>query len=154
MILVPTSRGLYEEDKKKAWTPVVSDLFRDSLEYVRKRLDDLRDLGVTSFTLAVVTYPPPNDTCPLHYPSLTQYHADRTYATYDLSKVFQLQESVSILVVEHIWDVVPVEMRSHDGLLVRVMVTLGDNWESTSIVGYAGAIRTVHGLRNEPFILK
>jgi len=129
-------------------------MFPDSIEYVRKQLDELRDLGVTSFTLAVVTYPSPDDYFPLHYPSSTVYRAERTYTDFDLRKVFRLQQSVSILVVEHIWDVVPDEMESNDALFVRVSVDLGADWESTKIVGYAGAIQIVYGLHNEPFVLK
>ncbi|NQW48776.1 MAG: hypothetical protein HQ464_13535 [Planctomycetes bacterium] len=129
-------------------------MFQDSLDYSRKQLDELRDLGVASFTLAVVPYPAPDDHFPLHYPSSTVYRAERTYTDFDLRKVFQLQQSVSVLVVEHIWDVVPDNMDSGDALLVRVRVDLGADWESTKIVGYAGAIQIMYGRHNEPFILK
>lgn len=150
----PTRDGLFEEDEEKAWTVAGDDMFQDSIEYVRRQLDELRELGVTSFTLGVVAYPAPDDSDPLHYPSSTVYRAERTYTDSDLRKVFQRQQSVSVLVVEHIWDVVPDEMDSGDALFVRVRVDLGEDWESTKIVGYAGAIQIMYGRHNEPFILK
>ena len=154
MIVAPTFQGLFDSDQEKACKPVASEAFQVSLDHVREQLDELRDLGVTSFALAVVAYPPGDGSCPLQYPSLTNYCGDRTYTVSDLSSVSRLQESITNLVLSHIWDVVPDRMRGGDALLVRVVVKLGDNWESTSIVGYAGAIRTMYGLRNEPFILK
>ena len=150
----PNRDGLLEGHEEKAWTVAGDDMFQDSIEYVRKQLDELRDLGVTSFTLAVVVYPAPDDSFPLHYPSSTVYRAERTYTTVDLRKVFQLQQSVSVLVVEHIWDVVPDNMDSGDALLVRVRANLGADWDSTKIVGYAGAMQIMYGSHNEPFILK
>jgi hypothetical protein len=152
--IAPTRDGLFEGHEEKAWTVAGGDMLQDSIEYVRRQLDELRDLGVTSFTLGVVVYPAPDDSYPLHYPSSTVYRAERTYTDVDLRKVFQLQRSVSVLVDEHIWDVVPDNMDSGDALLVRVRVDLGADWESTKIVGYAGAIQIMYGLHNEPFILK
>lgn len=154
MIKAPIFCGLFEGDQKKAWKPRVTDSFQCSLEHVREQLDALRDLGATSFRLAVVTYPPGNGSFPLQYPSLTNYRDGRTYTSADLAKVVQLQEEITKLVLSYIWDVVPGDMREGDALLVRVYVDLGDDWEATKIVGYAGALEIMYGLGNEPFILK
>lgn len=154
MIVAPTFQGLFDRDYEKAFKPAASNAFQVSLDHVREQLDELRDLGVNSFALAVVAYPPGDGSCPLQYPSLTNYRDGRTYTVADLYRVVRLQEAITVLVLSHIWDVVPEDMARGDALLVRVVVNLGDDWESTSIVGYAGAIRTVPGRRNEPFILK
>jgi hypothetical protein len=154
MILAPTSRGLFDGDVETAWKPLVTDSFQDALNHVRGRLDALREMGVTSFTLAVVTYPPDEDGCPLQYPSLTNYRDGRTYTAADLVRVVQLQEAITNLVLSHIWHVMPGDMREGDVLFVRVRVNLGHDWETTQIVGYAGALRGMYGLGNEPFILK
>lgn len=154
MILAPTSRGLFDGDVETAWKPFLTDSFQNALDHVREQLDALRDLGVASFTLAVVTYPPDEHGCPLQYPSLTNYRDGRTYTAADLARVVQLQEAITNLVLSHIWDVMPGDMREGDALFVRVHVNLGNDWERTQIVGYAGAFRTMYGLSNEPFILK
>ena len=150
-MLAPMRNGLFEGDEEKAWNADALDL---SVGPERDSLDKLRTLGVSYFTLAVVVYTPPDDTWPLQYPSLTGYSKDRTYSAEELSRIRVLQESITALVVESIWDVLPDEMRDGDAVLVRLRVDLGEGWESTKIVGYAGAIRIMYGLHNEPFILK
>jgi hypothetical protein len=45
-------------------------------------------------------------------------------------------------------------MQCGDGLFVRVAVDLGTDWQSTTIKGYAGVLKTQRDLRNVPFILK
>lgn len=151
---IPTCVELFEKHEKEVWMAPDDANFLDSIAYVRRQLDELRELGVTSFTLAVVADIQSDSSYPLHYPSSTVYRAERTYTASDLRKVFHLQQSVSELVSEHIGDVVPENMDSGDEVFVRVRVDLGDDWDSTKIFGYAGAIKIMWGMHNEPFILK
>ena len=69
-------------------------------------------------------------------------------------RISSLQESVTRLVLGEMWNVLPASMCDGDALFVRVSVNLGADWESTKIVGYAGAFQIMYGLHNEPFILK
>jgi hypothetical protein len=154
MFCVPHGGKLFEEDEAEAWTFSAEDVQHEAVRSVEGPMAELRDIGVTSLTLAVILETPPNDLFPLHYPSLTRYRDDRTYSSAQLDRVRTLQQTITVLVVEEIWGVVPDEMQCGDGLFVRVAVDLGTDWESTTIKGYAGVLKTQRDLRNVPFILK
>ena len=149
--IAPMFDGLFEGHEEKARTADDLDL---SVGPQRESLDKLRALGVTGFSLAIVMYPPSDSSYPLQYPSSTGYCMDRTYSGEELVRISSLQESVTRLVLGEMWNVLPASMCDGDALLVRVCVNLGADWESTKIVGYAGAIQIMYGRHNEPFILK
>jgi hypothetical protein len=107
MFCVPHGGKLYEEDQAEAWTFSTEDAQQEALKSVEGPMAELRDIGVTSFTLAVILERRSDIEFPLQYPSLTRYREDRTYSSAQLDRVFALQQTITVLVTDEIWGVVP-----------------------------------------------